>query len=67
MITVNNITFRYPGTKRNVFEDFSLKFEENRIYGLLGKNGMGKSTMLYPALSVRAVAFLWPDNALFSE
>ncbi len=47
MITVNNITFSYPGTKRNVFEDFSLKFEENRIYGLLGKNGMGKSTMLY--------------------
>lgn len=47
MITVNNITFSYPGTKRSVFEDFSLKFEENRIYGLLGKNGMGKSTMLY--------------------
>ena len=47
MITVDNITFSYPGTKRNVFEDFSLKFEENRIYGLLGKNGMGKSTMLY--------------------
>lgn len=28
MITVDNITFSYPGTKRNVFEDFSLKFEE---------------------------------------
>lgn len=43
MITVDNITFSYPGTKRNVFEDFSLKFEENRIYGLLGKNGMGRA------------------------
>ena len=47
MINVNNISFRYAGQKRLVFEDFSLQLEENRIYGLLGKNGMGKSTLLY--------------------
>ena len=47
MINVNNINFKYAGQKRLVFENFSLQLEENRIYGLLGKNGMGKSTLLY--------------------
>ena len=47
MIEVNNITFKYQGTKRNIFSDFSLKLEANNIYGLLGKNGTGKSTLLY--------------------
>ena len=47
MIEVNNISFRYPGSKRQVFYDFSLKLDSNNIYGLLGKNGTGKSTLLY--------------------
>ncbi|EKC77193.1 ABC transporter, ATP-binding protein, partial [human gut metagenome] len=29
------------------FRDFSLELKENNIYGLLGKNGTGKSTLLY--------------------
>ena len=47
MIQVNNINFAYPGTKHKVFEHFSLQLKENNIYGLLGKNGTGKSTLLY--------------------
>ncbi len=47
MIEVKNLTFKYAGQKLPVFEDFSLELEENRIYGLLGKNGTGKSTLLY--------------------
>ena len=47
MIQVKNITFGYPGAKKNVFSDFSLELKENNIYGLLGKNGTGKSTLLY--------------------
>jgi ABC-2 type transport system ATP-binding protein len=47
MIEVNNIHFSYPGQKERVFYDFSLRLEENKIYGLLGKNGTGKSTLLY--------------------
>ena len=47
MIEVNNISFKYAGQKDLVFDDFSLKLEENNIYGLLGKNGTGKSTLLY--------------------
>ena len=47
MIEVNNMSFSYPGQKERVFEGFSLRVEESKIYGLLGKNGTGKSTLLY--------------------
>ena len=47
MIEVKNISFKYAGGKHLVFDDFSLKLETNNIYGLLGKNGTGKSTLLY--------------------
>ena len=47
MIQVENISFSYPGSKHQVFTDFSLNIEGNKIYGLLGKNGTGKSTLLY--------------------
>ena len=47
MIEVNNISFKYAGQSSLVFDDFSLRLEGNNIYGLLGKNGTGKSTLLY--------------------
>lgn len=47
MIDVQNMTFHYAGQKGLVFSNFSLRLEDSRIYGLLGKNGTGKSTLLY--------------------
>lgn len=47
MIQIKDIDFRYQGSKHLVFRDFSLELKENNIYGLLGKNGTGKSTLLY--------------------
>ena len=47
MIEVKNISYKYAGQKALVFDDFSLSLETNNIYGLLGKNGTGKSTLLY--------------------
>lgn len=47
MIQIKDIDFRYPGSKHLVFRAFSLELKENNIYGLLGKNGTGKSTLLY--------------------
>ena len=54
MIKVNQINYDYPTKWKNtsaqdnsVFWNFSLTLEENKIYGLLGKNGTGKSTLLY--------------------
>jgi len=47
MIEVKNISFKYAGQKNLVFDDFSLTLKQDNIYGLLGKNGTGKSTLLY--------------------
>lgn len=47
MIEIKNISFKYAGGKSLVFDDFSLTLEKNNIYGLLGRNGTGKSTLLY--------------------
>ncbi len=46
MIDVKNITFGY-NKYCNVLQDFSLQFKKGGVYGLLGKNGTGKSTLLY--------------------
>ena len=45
MINIQNIKFAY--SKEVVLDDFSLQFDKGGIYGLLGKNGTGKSTLLY--------------------
>ena len=47
MIEISNLKYKYTGAKQYVFNDFNLSLSENNIYGLLGKNGMGKSTLLY--------------------
>ena len=47
MIEVKDISFGYGGKLNAVFKDFSLSIASGRIYGLLGKNGTGKSTLLY--------------------
>ncbi len=53
MIEITNISFSYPidiklkKQRPKVFDKFFLNFKENNIYGLLGKNGMGKSSLLY--------------------
>lgn len=46
MIDINNVTFEYQYGKP-VLKDFSLSFPQGGVYGLLGKNGTGKSTLLY--------------------
>ena len=47
MIEVENLSFNYGRRKSKVLEDFSMKLEKGSVYGLLGKNGTGKSTLLY--------------------
>ena len=47
MIEVKNLSFSYGKRKQKVFNDFSLTLDKGSVYGLLGKNGTGKSTLLY--------------------
>lgn len=45
MIQIEKIDFGYT-KHRKVFSNLSLNLESGHIYGLLGKNGMGKTTLL---------------------
>ena len=47
MIEVENLSFSYGRRKSKVLENFSMKLDKGSVYGLLGKNGTGKSTLLY--------------------
>lgn len=46
MIDIDKVTFGY-WHGQHVLEDFSLSFPQGGVYGLLGRNGTGKSTLLY--------------------
>lgn len=46
MIVLNNISFSYR-RNRPVLTDLSLELQSGTVCGLLGRNGVGKSTMLY--------------------
>lgn len=46
MIRFENVSFCY-NRGHQVLHDFSLELSGGGVYGLLGKNGTGKSTMLY--------------------
>ncbi len=45
MIEVRNLKFGYK-PKALLFNDLNLKLEPGKVYGLLGKNGVGKTTLL---------------------
>ena len=47
MIDVNKVSFSYGRKKSKVLDGFSMQLAEGSVYGLLGKNGTGKSTLLY--------------------
>ncbi|MBO5849418.1 MAG: ABC transporter ATP-binding protein [Bacteroidales bacterium] len=44
MITLKNLDFSYK--KSAVFKNISLEFKDGNVYGLLGENGVGKTTLL---------------------
>jgi ABC-2 type transport system ATP-binding protein len=45
MITIKNLAKSY-GAGKEVFRDLALTFPANRVIGLLGENGIGKTTLL---------------------
>ena len=45
MIQTNHLSYGYT-RKRTTLKDINLRLEDGHIYGLLGKNGVGKSTLL---------------------
>ena len=46
LISVNNLTFGYEGSLKNVFEDVTFHIDTDWKLGLIGRNGKGKTTFL---------------------
>jgi len=47
MLKITNLSYSYPHRHNRVLRDLSLEINSGGIYGLLGANGVGKSTLLY--------------------
>ncbi len=45
MVSVKNLSFSY-GNRKKLFSGLNLELKSGNIYGLLGKNGVGKTTLL---------------------
>jgi len=46
VLTLNNVAYKYEGTKKNVLKGVSAVFEAGKVYAIVGKSGSGKSTLL---------------------
>ena len=52
MLHVENLTFRYGVTGRNVLRGATLQLQQGEIGILLGKNGSGKTTLFKNILGI---------------
>ena len=60
MISINTVTFGYK-PKSKLFQDLTVTIEDGNIFGLLGRNGAGKTTIL------RLIGgLLFPDSGTVS-
>jgi ABC-type antimicrobial peptide transport system, ATPase component len=46
VLTLNNVSYKYDGTKKNVLKGVNAIFEAGKVYVIVGKSGSGKSTLL---------------------
>lgn len=46
MIKVENLTFSYPSSYENIFENINIQIDTDWKLGLIGRNGRGKTTLL---------------------
>lgn len=45
-ITLDNVSFRYPGSDRQVLSDITLRLPMGTVVAIVGENGAGKSTLI---------------------
>jgi putative ABC transport system ATP-binding protein len=46
VLALNNISYVYAGTKKDVLKGISAEFEKGKVYAIMGKSGAGKTTLL---------------------
>ena len=60
-IVFENVSFKYEKSDKNIFKNASFEIELNKINGLVGKSGVGKSTLVNLLLGV-----ISPDSGKIS-
>ncbi|MGI9246157.1 MAG: ATP-binding cassette domain-containing protein, partial [Steroidobacteraceae bacterium] len=65
-VTVENLSFRYPGTDRDIFTNLNFTIEAEQRVAIIGPNGIGKTTLmrcLAGELTPTAGRITWVENA----
>ena len=65
-VTVEKLTFRYPGTDEDVLRNLTFTFEAGDRVAIIGPNGIGKTTLircLAGELHPQAGTIAWVENA----
>ncbi|MEB3760239.1 MAG: ABC transporter ATP-binding protein [Desulfurococcales archaeon] len=55
-ISLDNVSYKYPGQNRYSVSEISIKFNPGIVYGLIGSNGAGKTTLL------KIIALIYKPN-----
>ena len=45
-LALQNVSYKYEGSTKTIFKDVNINFEAGKVYIIIGKSGMGKSTLL---------------------
>jgi ATPase components of ABC transporters with duplicated ATPase domains len=65
-VTVDNLSFRYPGTDRDIFTNLNFTIEAEQRIAIIGPNGIGKTTLmrvLAGDLAPTTGTVTWVENA----
>lgn len=46
LLSLKDVSYKYEGVKKDVFNNVTIDFEKGKVYGIIGKSGAGKSTLL---------------------
>lgn len=46
LVEIRDLSFRYPGTDKDVLQDITMRFPKGSFIAIVGENGSGKSTLL---------------------
>ena len=45
-LALQNVSYKYEGAQKTIFDDVNLQFEAGKVYIIVGKSGAGKTTLL---------------------
>jgi len=46
ILALKNVSYKYEGAEKTIFNDVNLQFEAGKVYTIVGKSGAGKTTLL---------------------